>query len=50
MVTVLIAPTLDADHYSELYEIACKSDESADELKTAVRIACNRWGRTVHFG
>jgi len=49
VVTVLIVPSLDSDHYSELYEIVC-GVESGDELRAGVRAACDKWGRTVNFG
>lgn len=50
VVTVLIVPELNADHYSELYDIACHASETAEELRVAVKAACARWGLTVSFG
>jgi hypothetical protein len=49
IVTVLIMPSLEADDYSELYEIVCDA-ETADELRASVNRACQGWGRTVNFG
>jgi hypothetical protein len=49
VLTVLITPALDDDHYAQLHDAVCDSD-TADELRVRVRAACDGWGRTVHFG
>ena len=49
MVTVLIVPALEAEHYGELHTAVCDA-ETAQELRAAVKSACDRWGREVHFG
>jgi hypothetical protein len=49
IVTVLIVPSLDTDCYSELYDIVCGAD-TADVLRRLVKVACEKWGRTVNFG
>jgi hypothetical protein len=49
VLTVLIVPGLEADHYSELHKAVCEA-ETPDELRAAVKAACDRWGREVHFG
>jgi hypothetical protein len=49
VVTVLVIPALEADHYAELHTKVCDV-ETADELREVVKAACDRWGRTVHFG
>jgi hypothetical protein len=49
VVTVLIVPSLNSDHYAELYEIV-RSIETAAQLRTAVMAACKKSGRTVSFG
>ena len=49
VVTVVIVPPLESDHYSELYDLVCHQSEDADQLRTAVRTVCERWGSAVRF-
>jgi hypothetical protein len=49
MVAVFIVPGLEARQYSELHE-AVLGAETADELRTAIQAACDRWGHEVSFG
>ena len=49
MVTVLIVPQLEIDHYAELHA-AVSDAETADDLREAVKAACDRCGREVYFG
>ena len=48
-VSVFIVPGLEARHYSELHEVALQA-ETADELRAAIKAACDRWRREVSFG
>jgi len=48
-VSVFIVPGLEPDQYTELHEFVLQA-ESADDLRAIVKIACDRWGREVHFG
>ena len=49
VVTVLVAPAMEPDHYCELHEAVSEVD-TAEELRLAIKAVCDRWGRTVHFG
>jgi hypothetical protein len=48
-VAVEFNPVLDAQHYSELFQIAGDFDSEL-ELRAIVQQAARRWGRTVSFG
>jgi hypothetical protein len=48
-VAVEFKPVLDAQHYSELFQIAGDFDSELD-LRALVQQAAQRWGRTVCFG
>jgi len=48
VLTVLIVPALDTDHYAELHAAVCDA-ETADDLRSVVTTACERWDRSVHF-
>ena len=48
-VAVEFTPSLDAHHYSELFQLANDFDTEI-ELRALVQKAAQRWGRTVCFG
>jgi hypothetical protein len=48
-VAVFIVPGLGPDQYSELHKFVLKA-ETAEELRSAVKAACDGWGHEVHFG
>jgi hypothetical protein len=48
-VTVFIVPGLEPDQYSDLHDLVLEA-ETADQLRDAIKDACDNWGREVHFG
>jgi hypothetical protein len=48
-IAVQFSPSLDTQHYSELFEMASDFD-SEFELRSIVQKAAERWNRNVCFG